>query len=48
MIKKFFRCGRERKNTVSSEPRRRGVTPQHFDYNEDVIKSITKHPKTQE
>jgi cGMP-dependent protein kinase len=31
-----------------SERRRRAVIPQHFDYDEDIIKTITKHPKTKE
>ncbi|XP_008194015.1 cGMP-dependent protein kinase, isozyme 1 [Tribolium castaneum] len=46
MIKNFFR----RANTTKqiAEQRRPAVTPQHFDYDEDIIKTITKHPKCKE
>ena len=46
MIKNLFR--RSNSSKENTEQRRPAVTPQHFDYDEDIIKTITKHPKTKE
>lgn len=46
MMKNIFR----RQNSIKEnwEHRRPAVTPQHFDYDEDIVKTITKHPKSKE
>ncbi|RZC31946.1 cGMP-dependent protein kinase 1-like, partial [Asbolus verrucosus] len=47
MIKNLFRRS-DSCNTEQLEKRRPAITPQHFEYDDDVIKTITKHPKSKE